>query len=196
MLIIPSISITLILASILASSTALSAALNSNNGLRWGWNHQQPIRGKETDPPWEQPPPPELPSTPGPMFQVTSASIVARPGDDVILPCRVINLGDKVVSWMRSKDLHILTSHVFVFTSDGRFAVSHPEGDSASWGLRLRGARPADQGLYECQVNTEPKMKQAVMLTVNEMELSDSPHHLSAAEQLFNKSKYSKRIII
>ncbi|RZF33025.1 hypothetical protein LSTR_LSTR007586 [Laodelphax striatellus] len=189
--------ITLMLATLLASSTALSAASldTRRNGFRWGWNHGQ-SKGDE-EPPWEGPhqSPDELPATPGPLFEVTSASIVTRPGADVQLPCRVRNLGDKVVSWIRSKDLHILSSHVYIFTTDGRFSVSHPEGDSVSWDLRLRGARPADQGLYECQVNTEPKMKQAVMLTVNEMELGDSPYHPFRDEQIFNKTGNMARIL-
>lgn len=56
-----------------------------------------------------------------------------------------------------------------MFTADARFSVLHPEGDSSAWTLQLRGAQPQDQGLYECQVNTEPKMKQAVLLTVTGM---------------------------
>lgn len=71
------------------------------------------------------------------------------------------------VSWIRRRDLHILASAGFAFTADERFSVIHLEGDSAAWTLQLRSAVPADQGLYECQVNTEPKMKQAVLLTVS-----------------------------
>lgn len=64
------------------------------------------------------------------------------------------------------KDLHILSSGEFTFTADSRFNILHPEGDTSAWTLQLRGAKDTDQGLYECQVNTEPKMKLAILLTV------------------------------
>ncbi|XP_075223585.1 uncharacterized protein LOC142325557 isoform X2 [Lycorma delicatula] len=151
-----------------AAATLLAVRPGSSHGFPWVWK-------EDAIPPWEKPLPEEPQPTPGPLFEVTSASIVSKPGGDVILPCRVRNLGDKVVSWIRTKDLHILSSSFFIFTSDSRFSVSHPDGDSASWDLKIKSARPADQGLYECQVNTEPKMKQAVMLTITEIELGDSP---------------------
>lgn len=71
------------------------------------------------------------------------------------------------VSWIRRRDLHILASAGFTFTADQRFSMLHPEGDSAAWTLQLRAAQITDQGLYECQVSTEPKLKQAVLLTVS-----------------------------
>lgn len=38
--------------------------------------------------------------------------------------------------------------------------------NSDFWGLRIRSAQLADTGKYECQVNTDPKMNYAMMLTV------------------------------
>uniref|UniRef100_T1HWL7 Ig-like domain-containing protein n=1 Tax=Rhodnius prolixus TaxID=13249 RepID=T1HWL7_RHOPR len=70
------------------------------------------------------------------------------------------------VSWMRRKDLHIISTGNFMFTADSRFYVIHPEHDPAQWTLQLRNARLEDEGLYECQVNTDPKMKRSVLLTV------------------------------
>lgn len=103
-----------------------------------------------------------------PEFDPTPLTVSVMPGETALLPCRVRNLSDKVVSWMRRKDLLIISSGRFMFTADSRFQVITPEEDPASWNLQLRKAKPQDEGLYECQVNTDPKLKQAVLLTVSD----------------------------
>ncbi|XP_020285778.1 lachesin-like isoform X2 [Pseudomyrmex gracilis] len=100
-----------------------------------------------------------------PVFEPTAANVSAFVGQTVYLPCRVRNLGDKVVSWMRSRDLHVLTTEHFVFSSDTRFELQHTRGSDA-WTLRLNNARKTDSGKYECQVNTDPKIMYAVQLSV------------------------------
>lgn len=70
------------------------------------------------------------------------------------------------VSWIRTRDLHILTSGPYLFTNDGRFGIHHPLRDSAVWNLQIRDVSSKDMGSYECQVNTEPKIKFLVNLTV------------------------------
>uniref|UniRef100_A0A1B6LFF8 Ig-like domain-containing protein n=1 Tax=Graphocephala atropunctata TaxID=36148 RepID=A0A1B6LFF8_9HEMI len=133
--------------------------------------------------PWTEAPTtaPEQPFLPQPYFEQTPASVMVRPGQTVQIPCRVRNLGDKIVSWIRRRDLHILASAGFMFTADQRFNLLHPEGDSSAWTLQLRSARVQDQGLYECQVNTEPKMKQSVLLTVSDS-VSDDAMELSMGD--------------
>ncbi|KAL0271624.1 UNVERIFIED_CONTAM: hypothetical protein PYX00_008661 [Menopon gallinae] len=64
---------------------------------------------------------------------------------------------------MRKRDLHILTSNIFTYTGDARFGVIHPE-DSDDWNLRIEYVQKRDAGIYECQVNTEPKINMAVYL--------------------------------
>lgn len=66
---------------------------------------------------------------------------------------------------MRKRDLHILTSNIFTYTGDGRFGVVHPEA-SDEWNLRIEYVQKRDAGIYECQVNTEPKINHAIMLNV------------------------------
>ena len=66
---------------------------------------------------------------------------------------------------MRSRDLHILTSDKFTFSSDERFKPQHLSGSDA-WTLQLDRVRKSDAGRYECQVNTEPKIMYAVQLVV------------------------------
>uniref|UniRef100_A0A182YHV2 Ig-like domain-containing protein n=1 Tax=Anopheles stephensi TaxID=30069 RepID=A0A182YHV2_ANOST len=72
------------------------------------------------------------------------------------------------VSWMRKRDLHILTSNIYTYTGDQRFSVIHPP-DSDDWDLKIEYAQQKDSGIYECQVNTEPKINLAVYLDVTEL---------------------------
>lgn len=69
------------------------------------------------------------------------------------------------VSWIRKRDLHILTAGVFTYTSDQRFQVIRPE-KSENWTLLIKFPQQRDSGIYECQVNTEPKMSLAFWLNV------------------------------
>ncbi|KAK9704279.1 Immunoglobulin I-set domain [Popillia japonica] len=98
--------------------------------------------------------------------------IQAIAGQTIVLPCTVRNLGDKVVSWIRTRDLHILTSGAVTFTADGRFEAVYSHVDF--WGLRIRGVRITDTGQYECQVNTDPKMNFALNLTVSDVGMRDA----------------------
>jgi hypothetical protein len=70
------------------------------------------------------------------------------------------------VSWIRKRDLHILTSMALTYTGDGRFTVIGNTETSDDWNLRIGDVQPRDEGIYECQVNTEPKIHRAVYLRV------------------------------
>lgn len=90
------------------------------------------------------------------------------------------------MSWLRKKDIHILASENFVFSGDQRFSVLH-QPDLNEWNLKIESATQKDSGVYEsnmssrarsqaklfvsfrryeCQVNTEPKIKLSVLLEV------------------------------
>lgn len=49
------------------------------------------------------------------------------------------------VSWIRKKDLHILSSEAFVFTADQRISVLHQE-NSSEWDLAIEKATIKDTG--------------------------------------------------
>jgi len=88
------------------------------------------------------------------------------------------------VSWMRQRDLHILTTGMFTYTSDQRFSVvqhSHVDGEDweetpyhqqdhrsqyEDWILQIKYVQPRDAGVYECQVSTEPRISQDFYLSV------------------------------
>ncbi|XP_049308560.1 zwei Ig domain protein zig-8 [Bactrocera dorsalis] len=89
-------------------------------------------------------------------------------GQTGFLHCRVERLGDKDVSWIRKRDLHILTAGSTTYTSDQRFQVIRPE-NSGNWTLQIKYPQQRDSGIYECQINTEPKM--SLSYTFNVIEL-------------------------
>ncbi|XP_013140366.1 PREDICTED: protein amalgam-like [Papilio polytes] len=89
----------------------------------------------------------------------------AAVGQPAYLHCFVKNLGDREVSWIRKRDLHILAVGVHAYSRDPRFAAIHTEG-SDDWVLRVANVQLRDTGAYECQVSTEPKMGITFWLTV------------------------------
>ncbi|XP_063236727.1 zwei Ig domain protein zig-8-like [Bacillus rossius redtenbacheri] len=114
----------------------------------------------------------DLPSTGNdslsPHFDLDVArEVTAAAGRTAFLRCRVQQLGDKAVSWIRQRDLHILTVGLLTYTSDERFQAVRPRG-SDTWTLQLRYPQLRDSGVYECQVNTEPKISLAFQLRVVE----------------------------
>uniref|UniRef100_A0AAR5QKC1 Ig-like domain-containing protein n=3 Tax=Dendroctonus ponderosae TaxID=77166 RepID=A0AAR5QKC1_DENPD len=102
---------------------------------------------------------------------IGSKNVTAVVGQSALLNCRVKHPGDRTVSWMRKRDLHILTSGIHTYTGDGRFSVRHPE-HSDDWDLRIEYVQKRDAGVYECQVNTEPKISLPIMLNVDDAQAS------------------------
>ncbi|XP_066937209.1 uncharacterized protein [Macrobrachium rosenbergii] len=94
-----------------------------------------------------------------------SKNITAQIGKTAVLNCRVKYLGGKTVSWMRARDLHLLTVGRFTYTSDERFRAVHQPG-SDDWLLKIHYAQERDAGAYECQVSTTPPLSTSVWLTV------------------------------
>lgn len=69
------------------------------------------------------------------------------------------------VSWMRHRDIHLLTVGRYTYTSDQRFeAIHHPHTED--FGLRIRYPQRKDSGIYECQIGTTPPMGHFVYLTI------------------------------
>uniref|UniRef100_A0A6P4EI66 Uncharacterized protein LOC108042446 n=1 Tax=Drosophila rhopaloa TaxID=1041015 RepID=A0A6P4EI66_DRORH len=96
-------------------------------------------------------------------------NITGRTGHtEAIIKCRVDSLHDKSVSWIRKRDLHILTVGTATYTSDKRFQVTESK-DAREWTLHVKSPLAKDSGIYECQVNTEPKMSMAFQLNIIEI---------------------------
>ncbi|XP_065221852.1 T-lymphocyte activation antigen CD86-like isoform X2 [Planococcus citri] len=95
----------------------------------------------------------------------TERELTATAGQTALLPCKVRNLGDRAVSWIRKTDLHILTVGILTYTNDQRFQTLHSDGTD-EWTLRITSTQIHDSGTYECQVSTEPKISLGFKLNV------------------------------
>lgn len=69
------------------------------------------------------------------------------------------------VSWIRRRDSHILTIDWLLFIADDRFRIFLVE-PTCTWTLQIKYVQPRDAGIYECQINTSPKMSHLVQLNV------------------------------
>ncbi|XP_055698662.1 lachesin-like isoform X2 [Phlebotomus papatasi] len=96
---------------------------------------------------------------------MTLSNVTALVGKSAYLNCRVRNLGNKTVSWIRQRDIHILTVGSYVYTTDQRFqTVYHRESDD--WTLQIKWVQKRDAGVYECQISTQPILSYFVYLNV------------------------------
>ncbi|XP_049871969.1 lachesin-like [Pectinophora gossypiella] len=102
----------------------------------------------------------------GPYFDPAAPNnITTQLGTHAYLPCKVRQLSNKSVSWIRRRDAHILTVDRFTFIADERFQAFLVEATD-TWTLQVKYVQARDAGVYECQVGTEPKMSHFVQLNV------------------------------
>ncbi|XP_053647534.2 opioid-binding protein/cell adhesion molecule homolog [Cherax quadricarinatus] len=92
-------------------------------------------------------------------------NITVMEGESVSLPCVVYKLRGRSVSWIRQRDLHVISANELTFISDDRFKVNIDNATS-SYTLEVTTALRNDSGVYECQVNTRPKLSRPVVLAV------------------------------
>ncbi|KAG7204380.1 hypothetical protein KM043_004824 [Ampulex compressa] len=103
-----------------------------------------------------------------PYFDTSApTNVTGLVGKTVELVCNVRNLGNRTVSWVRHRDIHLLTVGRYTYTSDQRFEAMHTP-HAERWTLRIRYPRKKDSGIYECQISTTPPTGHAVRLTVIE----------------------------
>lgn len=69
------------------------------------------------------------------------------------------------VSWVRHRDIHLLTVGRYTYTSDQRFEAQH-KPRSEEWALRIRSPQRRDSGQYECQISTTPPIGHPVYLNI------------------------------
>ncbi|XP_048509173.1 zwei Ig domain protein zig-8-like isoform X2 [Athalia rosae] len=104
----------------------------------------------------------------GPYFDTSMPSnFTGLVGKTVHLVCKVKNLGNRTVSWVRHRDIHLLTVGRYTYTSDQRFEALHSP-HSEEWTLRIRYPQRKDSGIYECQISTTPPIGHPVQLTIVE----------------------------
>ena len=99
-----------------------------------------------------------------PLFSVSPMpDVVAVPGEDAQLHCQVDHLGHHTVSWIRQRDLHILTVGSHKFSTDSRISVTH-DPRNTDFILSIKQVSEEDLGQYECQINTSPVKTRVVTL--------------------------------
>ncbi|CAD7079743.1 unnamed protein product [Hermetia illucens] len=104
----------------------------------------------------------------GPYFDLAaSRNVTALVGKTAYLNCRIRNLGNKTVTWIRHRDLHLLTVGETTYTSDQRFQSVHNK-QTDDWSLQVRYPQQRDSGIYECQVSTTPPVGYSMVLSVVE----------------------------
>lgn len=103
-----------------------------------------------------------------PFFdKVASKNVTALLGKTAYLSCRVKNLGNKTVSWVRHRDIHLLTVGRYTYTSDQRFRALH-QPHTEDWILQIKYPQHRDSGIYECQISTTPHLSHFIHLNVVE----------------------------
>ncbi|XP_033150587.1 hemicentin-1 [Drosophila busckii] len=104
----------------------------------------------------------------GPYFDTSATknvtSLVGKTGH---LNCRIKNLGNKTVSWIRHRDLHLLTVSESTYTSDQRFTSIYNK-QTGDWSLQIKFPQIRDSGVYECQVSTSPPVGYTMIFSVVE----------------------------
>jgi len=100
-----------------------------------------------------------------PYFLPTTTVITIQEGGHAFFTCKVENLYNQTVSWIRSKDSYMLYIGDVKFVDDDRFELLSGNG-YGDWTLRFRLIREADAGSYECQISTSPKLSQTFTLNV------------------------------
>lgn len=102
----------------------------------------------------------------GPYFDSNSpTNITAQLGTHAYLPCKVRQLGNKSVSWIRRRDSHILSVDRTMFIPDERFQAIFADV-SDTWTLQVKYVQARDEGEYECQISTDPKKSHIIRLNI------------------------------
>lgn len=106
-----------------------------------------------------------------------SPNVSVSVGRTATLKCKTVNLikksakltsiFDLLVSWLRHKDVNLLSVGTYLYTKDPRMMVSE-DLSRGEWELRITEIRHSDAGSYECQINTNPLLSHTIVLTVVE----------------------------
>eukprot|EP00092_Neocalanus_flemingeri_P006184 GFUD01006656.1.p1 GENE.GFUD01006656.1~~GFUD01006656.1.p1 ORF type:complete len:314 (-),score=84.47 GFUD01006656.1:282-1223(-) len=106
--------------------------------------------------------------------------MVTNLGDTAFLKCKVINLRNRMVSWLKTDPLQIISSGLYTFIKDPRYSSEYMEEEN-TWVLRITKVEYEDSGMFDCQVNTDPLMTYTVSLKVVKKDyrqfLNDAPQY-------------------
>jgi len=130
-----------------------------------------------------------------PFFHQTATQITVQEGSNAFFGCKVENVHNQTVSWIRKSDGYILYIGEIKFVDDERFELIHG-GVGGDWTLRLRLAKEHDAGGFECQISTSPKISKIFRLNVVVPEVritgAESEMHVEAGSSIALKCLVSK----
>lgn len=89
-------------------------------------------------------------------------------GDTAVLPCGVMYLGTKTITWRRVGALNPITIGTMTFADNSEYEVLPHNQESSQWDLLIKNVQPKHEGGYECQISTKDKMKKIVHLHVTD----------------------------
>ncbi|XP_050684097.1 uncharacterized protein LOC126978997 [Leptidea sinapis] len=105
---------------------------------------------------------------PLPFFEddASTSNVTAQLGSRVHLHCRVHDLGEKTISWVRRRgdDLHLLSFGRHTYSADSRYSLAFEQPND--WRLLIQYVSERDEGYYECQISTHPPLVRRVHLAV------------------------------
>ncbi|XP_055588761.1 zwei Ig domain protein zig-8 [Uranotaenia lowii] len=95
-----------------------------------------------------------------------TANVTTQLGNDVYLHCRVNDLRERTVSWVRRKgdEIHLITVGRHTYSSDSRYSLQYQAPND--WQLLIQYANERDEGHYECQISSHPPLVYLVYLIV------------------------------
>ncbi|KAJ8667041.1 hypothetical protein QAD02_008703 [Eretmocerus hayati] len=98
-------------------------------------------------------------------FSSSPKDILAQKGGTATLPCKWLDQGGGIVTWIRRKDRQLLTVGQNTHSVDKRFMIKHVNSD---WSLLINKVTHEDAGLYECQIATHPVQQYFVRLSITD----------------------------
>ncbi|XP_031837242.1 lachesin [Nomia melanderi] len=99
-----------------------------------------------------------------PEFAGPITNLTVPLGRDATFTCLVKHLGGYRVGWVKADTKAIQAIHEHVITHNKRISVSH--SDHTMWNLHIKGVQLEDEGVYMCQINTNPMKWQTGMLSI------------------------------
>ncbi|XP_017794610.1 PREDICTED: lachesin-like [Habropoda laboriosa] len=99
-----------------------------------------------------------------PEFAGPITNLTVPLGRDATFTCLVKHLGGYRVGWLKVDTKAIQAIHDHVITHNNRVSVSH--SDHTMWKLHIKSVQREDEGLYMCQINTDPMKSQTGMLSI------------------------------
>ena len=69
------------------------------------------------------------------------------------------------MTWIRHRDVHIMTVGEYTYTTDERF-VSRHNSATGEWVLVIKYVQERDAGIYECQIPSAPPRAYQVTLNI------------------------------